>query len=54
MDRSVRPGDDFYQFANGKWLAATSIPADRVQVDSFTLLGHIDLGMPPCLALALG
>lgn len=23
------PGDDFYAFANGQWLAATEIPADR-------------------------
>jgi putative endopeptidase len=29
MDPSVRPGDDFYAYANGKWLATTEIPADR-------------------------
>jgi putative endopeptidase len=29
FDHSVRPQDDFYQFVNGKWLAATEIPADR-------------------------
>ena len=29
MDRSVRPGDDFYAYANGKWLATTQIPPDR-------------------------
>jgi putative endopeptidase len=29
MDTSVKPYEDFYQFANGKWLAATAIPADR-------------------------
>ncbi len=29
MDRSVRPGDDFYRYANGKWLATTEIPPDR-------------------------
>jgi predicted metalloendopeptidase len=38
IDWSVKPGDDFYQFANGKWLAATRVPADRAQVDSFTLV----------------
>src|SRR5436853_2599498 len=27
LDRSVRPGDDFDAFVNGKWKAATRIPA---------------------------
>ncbi len=30
MDLSVRPGDDFYSFVNGKWLKNTEIPADKV------------------------
>jgi putative endopeptidase len=38
MDSSVKPYEDFYQYANGKWLAATSIPADRPMVAMFTLL----------------
>src|SRR5262249_12914331 len=29
MDPSARPGDDFYAYANGKWLSTTEIPADR-------------------------
>jgi putative endopeptidase len=29
MDRSVKPGDDFYRFANGEWIKRTEIPADR-------------------------
>lgn len=36
LDRSVRPQDDFYQFANGGWLARTTIPGDRVSVSTFT------------------
>jgi putative endopeptidase len=28
-DPSTRPGDDFYQYANGGWLARMTIPADR-------------------------
>ena len=29
MDRSVKPGDNFFAYANGTWLARTEIPADR-------------------------
>ncbi len=29
LDRSTRPQDDLFQFANGGWLAATQIPDDR-------------------------
>ena len=30
FDRTAEPGDDFFQFANGAYLARTQIPADRV------------------------
>ncbi|WP_129660883.1 M13-type metalloendopeptidase [Rothia halotolerans] len=29
MDASVDPGDDFYRYVNGAWIAAHEIPADR-------------------------
>ena len=29
FDAKVRPGDDFYNFVNGKWLATTTIPEDK-------------------------
>ena len=29
VDASIRPGDDFYAYANGEWLKATTIPAGR-------------------------
>jgi putative endopeptidase len=29
MDRSVKPGDSFFSYANGTWLKQTEIPADR-------------------------
>lgn len=29
FNQDVRPGDDFYEYANGGWLAATEIPSDR-------------------------
>ena len=41
LDRSVRPGDDFYQYANGAWIKRTEIPPDRAEVDVFTKLGDL-------------
>jgi putative endopeptidase len=38
MDRSVHPGDDFFQYANGTWLSTTEIPADRSNFGMFTVL----------------
>ena len=35
MDTSVDPGDDFYAYANGGWMAATEIPADRSNIGGF-------------------
>src|ERR1700752_330788 len=32
MDPSVKPGDDFFRYANGGWLARTEIPPDRSDV----------------------
>lgn len=32
MDRAVRPGDDFFRFANGHWLDTHTIPADKPAV----------------------
>ncbi|HEU4589771.1 MAG TPA: M13 family metallopeptidase [Steroidobacteraceae bacterium] len=29
MDKSVRPGDDFYEYVNGKWLETAQIPPDK-------------------------
>jgi predicted metalloendopeptidase len=29
MDRAVKPGDDFFRYANGQWLATTEIPPDK-------------------------
>jgi putative endopeptidase len=38
MDTSSKPWEDFYKYANGKWIAETDIPADRPAVYVFTLL----------------
>lgn len=41
VDRSVKPGDDFYRFANGDWIKRTQIPPDRAAVDVFTKLADL-------------
>src|SRR3982750_342392 len=41
MDRSVAPGDNFYQFANGTWAKATPIPADKSNYGSFNVLDDL-------------
>ena len=38
LDRSVKPGDDFDRFVNGKWLDSTEIPVDRSTYGSFAEL----------------
>ncbi len=38
MDRAIRPGDDFYGYANGGWMKATVIPPDRAVYGSFTVI----------------
>ena len=35
MDRSVKPGDDFYEFANGDWIKRTELPPDRSVIDPY-------------------
>jgi putative endopeptidase len=38
MDRNVRPGDDFFAYANGAWARRTPIPADRSTVGTIGAL----------------
>ena len=38
IDRSVKPGDDFYLYANGEWIKRAQIPPDRAGVDVWTKL----------------
>lgn len=39
-DETVDPGDDFYTYANGKWLDSFVIPGDRTRYGAFTLLAE--------------
>jgi len=41
MDRSVKPGDDFYKYANGTWDKNTTIPADRSSWGNFAVLREL-------------
>ena len=38
MDPSVKPGDNFYLYANGGWIARTEIPPDRSGLSVFSVL----------------
>jgi putative endopeptidase len=38
MDPSVRPGDNFYLYANGGYVARTHLPADRAGLSVFSVL----------------
>src|SRR6476620_9876219 len=41
MDRNVRPGDDFFDFANGTWIANNQIPADKSRYGMFNVLDDL-------------
>ncbi len=38
IDTNVKPGDDFFAYVNGGWLAKTEIPADRSRYGTFAVL----------------
>ncbi|HET7570322.1 MAG TPA: M13 family metallopeptidase [Gammaproteobacteria bacterium] len=35
IDHSVKPGDNFFKYANGNWLKTAKIPADRSSISTF-------------------
>ena len=39
MDKAVKPGDDFFRYANGHWLATFKMPADKARFGAFDALG---------------
>jgi putative endopeptidase len=43
MDKSVKPGDDFYDYASGTWQKTTEIPADRASYGMFHKLQDLSL-----------
>ena len=38
IDRSTKPGDDFYQYANGRWLKNLAIPVGQTSYDTRAIL----------------
>ena len=38
MDTTVRPGDDFFAYVNGKWAAETVMPEDKSRYGTFDIL----------------
>jgi putative endopeptidase len=38
MDPSIKPGDDFFRYVNGKWAATAQIPPDQTRYGSFNML----------------
>jgi endothelin-converting enzyme/putative endopeptidase len=38
MDPKIKPGDDFYLYTNGGWLARTELPPDRAGIGVFSAL----------------
>jgi putative endopeptidase len=41
MDKSVVPGDDFYNYADGSWMRTTEIPADRSSIGGFFIADQV-------------
>ena len=41
MDKGVKPGDDFFAYANGNWVKNTEIPADRSSVGGFYIADKV-------------
>jgi putative endopeptidase len=44
MDLSVRPGDDFYLYANGTWIKNNPVPPSKTRWGSFDQLNLDNLG----------
>src|ERR1700747_1214160 len=38
LDPGIRPQDDLFRHVNGRWLARTTIPADRARDSTFRIL----------------
>ena len=41
MEPAVKPGDDFFKYVNGTWVASTQIPPDKVRFGAFDILADL-------------
>jgi putative endopeptidase len=41
LDKSVAPGDDFFNYANGTWVKNTPIPPDKARYGMFNVLDDL-------------
>ena len=41
MERSLPPGDQWYQYCNGEWIKRTEIPPDRARIGVFSALDEV-------------
>ena len=41
MDRAVKPGNDFFAYANGSWVKKTPIPADRASYGTGAIVSEL-------------
>ena len=41
MDTTVKAGDDFFKYVNGKWAATTQIPPDKTSYGAFNMLSDL-------------
>src|SRR4029079_6433838 len=49
MDPSVRPGDDFYAYANGGWIKTHEIPPDRASYGTGSIVAELPPTRTPTL-----
>lgn len=41
MNKSIKPGDDFFGYANGTWTNVTPIPPDRSNIGVFSMIDEV-------------
>jgi putative endopeptidase len=51
MDTAVKPGDDFFGYANGKWAARTQIPSDLTRFGNFDKLSVLSEARAHAIAM---